>query len=78
MVFITCRLITLPQKNNLPSNINQNPLLGIDLGKPTNWGGGYLVIIGGGGVKKRQGVKKGREKGRVKKRSYYNVYIIIY
>jgi len=53
-------------------------LLGIDLGEPTNWGGGYLVIIGGGGVKKRQGVKKGRERGWVKERSYYNVYIIIY
>ena len=59
MVSTSRRLITLPQKNNLPSNINHNPLLGIDLGKPTNWGGGYLVIIGGGGVKKVTGGKEG-------------------
>jgi len=66
MISTPCHLITLPQKNNLPSNINHNPLPVNNLDKHRGWGRGYLVIIGGGGVKKRQGVKKGRERGRVK------------
>jgi len=78
MISTPCHLITLPQKNNLPSSISHNPLPANNLEKHRGWGVGYLVIIGGGGVKKRQGVKKGRERGWVKERSYYNVYIIIY
>lgn len=78
MIINYCRLITLPWKNNLPPNLIHKPLPLNNLDKTNNWGGGYLVIFGGGGVKKRQGVKRGGENGRVKGKPYYNVYIIIY
>jgi hypothetical protein len=52
MISTPCHLITLPQKNNLPSNISHNPLPANNLAKNNNWRGGYLVIFEGVGVSK--------------------------